>query len=683
MTHRQHCFVVAALVALAWPAAAQQLGRAQPPVAGQAAVLFREGLMLERAEGKLEEAIFRYERVVAEFPRDNVAPQALYRLALAYDQLKDSRATMLLNRLVAEYPNASPYAADARANLAVRQGAAAGPFKAIAVDPTAEAGSPDGRLVAYHKDQDIQRLYVRDIATGAERVLLNGDGSVSNLAWSPDSRRLAFNFSRQTGTPTVSEIRIVNVSTGDVSPTGVRGYPMAWTTSDEIFFYRPNYAANTVEWSVVKPGGGEPALVLAAPNTDGGFGLMSADGKWAMRYRDGKIVLRGRADGAERLLMSGSGREARPVFSPDGRVVAWASNQEGTWAVYAAPIDRLPAQAPVKIATVDPAIEAPGTNLARPWWTAGGMLTIPVRRADRHIYKIAMDATGRATNGPERLTQDLPENFGPVVSPDGARIAYSFRQPNTGGIAVMNADGTSERPLVELKGTLPIFWRNAEEILFYDFAASVGQKPAITSLNVNTGVRQPVAKLDGLYWYYVPGRNQIVHTHPGGGGARPAVPVKVHTLADGTDRLIATIDYLTPALAVSPDGRRFAYSVSRPQDNANNPSVQCEVAIMSVDGVREKVVVPMQQPCAMPSSWSPDGRLLLLDTVAQGPRVVNVDTGASWSLADATATREWGQAAWSPDGSFVVLSRSTMRIERLAWEGVTYDAVVKLMNARK
>src|SRR5512139_4177847 len=54
--------IVLSLVAAAWPFA----GRAQTT----AVALFQEALTLERAEGRLDEAIFRYERVVAEFPAD-------------------------------------------------------------------------------------------------------------------------------------------------------------------------------------------------------------------------------------------------------------------------------------------------------------------------------------------------------------------------------------------------------------------------------------------------------------------------------------------------------------------------------------------------------------------------------------------------------------------------------------
>ncbi len=674
MRHPLRSLAAVFVVAMAIPLVAQP---------SPAKALFHEGLLLERAEGRMQDAIFRYERVIAEFPKDvEIAPQALYHLALVYERLKDPRATLMLTRLVTEYPNAGSYAADARAKLAATQAAPAGPFRTRVLDPKFESGSPDGKFVIYHKNDDFSRLYLRDLASGAERLLVELDGFVSNFAWSPDSRRIAFNYQRDTGTPTINDIRIVTVATGEIRALAVRGYPFAWTTVGDVFFYRVNYAANAVDWWLVASTGGEPRIIISASNSDGGFAAISPNGASLLVYRKEKLALVDIATGAERLVTTTSAKEERPMFSPDGRLVAFASNPDGPWALYVVPLDRIPVRAPLRAASLDPAAVNPATQPARAWWTEDGVLTLPVRRAESNVFRIAMDkATGHAVDAPQRLTQDTPQNSWPVVSPDGKYIAYNYRGAATGGIAVMDADGANERPLVDLKGSLPISWRAPDEILFYDFATAVGQKPAITSLNVKTGARQPVAQVEGLYWHYVNARKEILHSHPGGGGPKPGLVLKARSLVDGTDRIVATIDYLMPRIAVSPDGRRFAYGVSRDLIGA---SPQCEVSIMTLDGVREKVLIPMRQPCMAPgpAAWSPDGRFLALGT-AQGLFVFNVETGESWPLrADLPSSPAWGQGSWAPDGSFVVLTQSSNRTERLAWEGVTYDAVMRLMAAR-
>jgi len=80
--------------------------------------LFREALVKERAEGKLREAIFRYERVIAEFPKERqIAAQAMYQLSLAYQKLGDPRAKVMLTRLSRDYASVEPYAGRARARV--------------------------------------------------------------------------------------------------------------------------------------------------------------------------------------------------------------------------------------------------------------------------------------------------------------------------------------------------------------------------------------------------------------------------------------------------------------------------------------------------------------------------------------------------------------------------------------
>src|SRR5512136_1250087 len=66
--------------------------------------IFREALVKERAEGKLQEAVFCYERVIAEFPKERqIAAQAMYQLAQIYERLRDPRARIMLVRLSREY----------------------------------------------------------------------------------------------------------------------------------------------------------------------------------------------------------------------------------------------------------------------------------------------------------------------------------------------------------------------------------------------------------------------------------------------------------------------------------------------------------------------------------------------------------------------------------------------------
>jgi Tol biopolymer transport system component len=55
------------------------------------------------------------------------------------------------------------------------------------------------------------------------------------------------------------------------------------------------------------------------------------------------------------------------------------------------------------------------------------------------------DAAG---TGQARLTTDPSREIGPVWSPDGTKIAFlRYREPTTGSVYIMNADGTDQHPV--------------------------------------------------------------------------------------------------------------------------------------------------------------------------------------------------------------------------------------------
>ena len=51
------------------------------------------------------------------------------------------------------------------------------------------------------------------------------------------------------------------------------------------------------------------------------------------------------------------------------------------------------------------------------------------------------------------------------------------------------------------------------------------------------------------------------------------------------------------------------------------------------------------------------------------------------SAADADA--RWAEATWAPDGVFALVTRAGVRGDWRAFEGVTYEAVTKLMSSRR
>jgi Tol biopolymer transport system component len=644
-----------------------------------AETLFREALMKERAEGSLREAIFRYERIIADFSSDKqFAAQAMYQLSQIYGKQGDSRAKDMLTRL--SRTGIAPYAARAQAALVEQTSAAStepGPFPEVKLDVNDDLGSPDGRFIVYHKDVwKSGVLYLKELATGTERVLVDG-GYVLSPAWSPDSTRLAYRFGSYD--EKIREIRIVQISNGQTVNLGVHGLPISWTDSGEIFFYLPNYAADGADYSLLPATGGTPRKV----HTGAFSAALTPDGSRLIVQESKKLFAIDLATGRSQAITAFAGSENQAMISPDGRLVAFLANPEGRWALYIAPLDKgLPVKNPLKVKDIDVG-DAPASGRQwRKWWTRSGILTFPLGRAERNIYRVDVDPkSGRAVEAPVRLTQDAASNTGPSISPDGKRIAYWYLHRGKSGLAVMDSSGANERLLFEqaLWAQAP-YWRSPEQIMFLNTKPGEGKKRGVYSLNVNSGGLEPVAETEGLYWHYVPGRNEILQVV--GDFPKPATVLKALSLADGKQRVVATVDGLDGSLAISPDGKRIAYMAAR--RGQSSTGLIYEMALMSINGEPLGRLLSDQQEWLEPDAWSPDGKYLLY-TPETGPRVMNVETRESWPLHKEIAPgagSDWGGSSWSPDGTFILLGKRTQTEERLTWSGVTADAVARLMEDR-
>jgi hypothetical protein len=63
--------------------------------------------------------------------------------------------------------------------------------------------------------------------------------------------------------------------------------------------------------------------------------------------------------------------------------------------------------------------------------------------------------------------------------------------------------------------------------------------------------------------------------------------------------------------------------------------------------------------------------------------VIDVESGDQWPLVDDAGGFAFQSASWSPDGSFVVVTGATSRLDLHAWDGVTGDAVARAMSRRR
>ena len=291
-------------------------------------------------------------------------------------------------------------------------------------------------------------------------------------------------------------------------------------------------------------------------------------------------------------LTNNNASDSLPVWSSDGRKIAFASNRDGKNEIYV--------------------MDADGSNVNRltnnmadddaPKWSRDGSKIVfdSDRDGNREIY--VMDADGRNQT---RLTTNDAIDSGAAWSPDSSKIAFASNRDNANqfnfDIYVMNADGSDPKKIV-----------SDEE---YD--------------------AEPRWSPDGSKILFVTGRNGNFDIYV--------------RSSDGTEERNLTADNTrNDRHAVwSPDGSNIAFVSSRDDNN--------EIYLMDSDGTNLMRVTSHSGNDTWPS-WSPDGSKLAFQTDRDGNWEICVTSveGELVQLTDAPA--EDLDPAWSPDGTKIAFS---------------------------
>ncbi len=260
------------------------------------------------------------------------------------------------------------FTSDRSGNLDIwRLDSASGQLAALTNDPADDywpAVSPDGTQLAFVSDRGGQPgLFVQSLA-GMEdppRPVAGGPrGKPSAAAWSTDSKQLAWvRVAEQIGFPAIAryEVVILNLEKGttqvvsapgdDIFPFAPAWLPdggLAWTANGRIQRWHPGGNRDTLDFAVrlpvtrpayrqklFKPASGPQAVLgIVEPMTapDGGVAFAALGDLW---WRS--------ADGTLRQLTDDASVERDPVFSPDGRTLAFVSDRGGTMQLWLRALD--------------------------------------------------------------------------------------------------------------------------------------------------------------------------------------------------------------------------------------------------------------------------------------------------------------------------------------------------------
>jgi dipeptidyl aminopeptidase/acylaminoacyl peptidase len=411
------------------------------------------------------------------------------------------------------------------------------------------------------------------------------------------------------------------------------------------------------------------------------------------------LVIRDVKTGVDRLLTSGSGEEDSPISSPDGLLLSFLSNRDGRWGLYVAPVDQAPVANPIRMATLEKRPDARGITFRH--WFDNGRIVNGFYYQDRGLYRFDLDpATARVKGAPVSLNTDTSERTFPAVSPDGRQIASWSRDGVKTGIAISDRDGAGARLVLEHAlrpsagvqpgGTgVPLVWRSPDEIVFYEWSPRPGETEGFRILTISRGAVTPLPHGENqpFVWEfsrgtYVPSRNALVFRT--GGNVGRSESIKVRILDAGSERTLTTATSLGP-VAVSADGRSIAYSHFAYTDPVRG-MVPAEIRVVSFDGTSDRVLATASGDIRDSSrrrflveSWTPNGRHLLFRNESGQLRMMDVMSGTSTAFFDQAGT-VWNEGAWAPDGSFLVRGGYSERAHWSNFEGVSYDAVMRLMS---
>jgi Tol biopolymer transport system component/DNA-binding winged helix-turn-helix (wHTH) protein len=408
----------------------------------------------------------------------------------------------------------APYAPDGNGGIVVRSLRTGAVRQLTSPQPHWErwvAWSPDGKQIAFSRNMvPVRELFVVPSQGGEARQLTFDRQITGGFAWTPDSRELVFDSSRQSGASLWriratggTPLRVSSMANHPAFPSiSVRGNRRVYSdffVDSNIWQYELAGAARGADPLLPPP----KCLICSTVEDDSP--RFSPDGRRIafVSWRAGTEELwTSNSDGsAPKQLTSLGGRTGSPRWSPDGRWIAFDSRAGGGPSVY---VISAAGGAPRRV-TPEPSVEM------MPSWSHDGrwIYFASSRAGASHIWKAAFEG------GPAR---QVTEGDGGECqeSADGKRLYY-FRREHDDGLWSVPVEGGLEEAVPELSGVRRTrAWTvRAEGIYFYQ---EIDAKPAVRFFDFAT---RRVSTL-------------LAPEHPAAGG--------------------------NPGIDISPDGRRLLYT---------------------------------------------------------------------------------------------------------------------------
>ncbi|HVS34612.1 MAG TPA: S41 family peptidase [Gemmataceae bacterium] len=377
---------------------------------------------------------------------------------------------------------------------------------------------------------------------------------------------------------------------------------------------RPTLAILAV-FAFLRPGAAqEPIRMARTPD-------ISPDGKLVAFSYLGDIWVVEAIGGTARQVTTNPAHELGPVFSPDGRWIAFSSNRHGSYNVFVVPLQ---GGSPRRL-TFDS-----DNDLVTGWSPDGKHILFASSRSVAFPPSFELYTVPVEGGMVHRVSAD--EGREGVYSPDGAHIAYTrgpgawyrkgYRGSSNDDIWVSDADGTHNRQLTNFDGqdTSPMWSADGKSIYyvseFYGTPANIVRMPST-----------PVGNADASTVTATPPQQITFHKDDAVRRARISANGEWIVYECGADVwVVSTKDSSTPRkLAIEADA-----------DDKVNP----ERPEIFTSHATEFVVAPDEKHAV----FAVHGKLFLTPVAGSAPKAVQLTDGPSMDHG----------AAWAPDGNRIL-----------------------------
>jgi Tol biopolymer transport system component len=581
--------------------AALLLATATPHAQPSGHALFEQALAKERVDGRLQEALRTYERVVTDFTSDRaLAAKALVQIGLCYEKLGRDEARRAYERLVRDFADQKDAVAQARVRLAalerpgpVTAAPGAQPARRLVGDvprigdgpaPGAMTVAPDGQHLLFY---DIQKrgFKLADIATSSVRWLTS-DGPGADGVWlvrylaSRDQHHIA----AVAESKSAIELRVFDVGGRGAGRT-LRAWkpdasvqPFAWTPADDRIWVFVINADRTADIATVALDG-TVGIVKSLPwRSSTQPPSLSPDGRFLAF--DHAIDRSGRpdifllaSDGTGEFRVEHEAIDTQPAFAPDGSGIVFGSDRRGERDLWFLPVkDGRPA-GDARLVWRD--IGPFGISLG---FGENGSLFYYFGTNHWEVYTAPLDLPARSVGVPAVLAPIHHEmNQAPAFSPDGRYLAHLRGRGRRLVIRDMDSGGEREIPFKNEMGSgASTAWCPRGNTLL------VSGIPGTVRVELGTGTVEPL-QLERGWRAQCPGDgSEVVYYRF---DRRPIVEgpdsIVRRSLSTGVERVLYQGLMESSTFSLSRDGSRIAF-VIRDQPRAR-------LVVMPADGgeVRE------------------------------------------------------------------------------------------------